>query len=44
MDENLNSIEKDDLLKLLRDALKLIGVLQKEIIAIKKRLQIIENP
>ena len=43
MDVILNSIEKDDLLKLLRQALKMIEVLQKEIVLLKKRVQILEN-
>ena len=44
MDKNLNTIEKDDLLKTLRQISKEITEIRKEIVALKKRVQVLEGP
>jgi len=41
--DNLNSVEKAGLIKAILDLAKLVESLKKEIIQLKKRVQILEN-
>lgn len=44
MDGNLNSVESADLIKQIQEALKRIRELEKEMVQLKKRVQVLENP
>ena len=41
--ENLNSVDKDDLLEIIRKILARLNQAEKEILLLKKRVQILEN-
>lgn len=41
-DPNLNSVEKDNILKQLVEALKRIRTLEKELLKLQKRVQVLE--
>ena len=42
MDANLNALEKEDLIKLILDALKRIKRLEAELLRLTKRVQVLE--
>lgn len=42
MDKNLNSVQQESLILLLREALKKVAELQKELLLLKKRVQVLE--
>lgn len=42
MDPNLNSLEREDLLKLIKELFKRIAVLEKEYLKLQKRVQVLE--
>lgn len=41
-DPNLNSVERDNILKQLLDAIKRIRTLEKEVLRLQKRVQVLE--
>lgn len=44
MDKNLNSIQEDNLLQQIAELLRQLKKIEAEILQIKKRLQVLENP
>ena len=44
MDKNLNSIQEDNLLQQMAEILRQLKKLEAEILQLKKRVQVLENP